>query len=106
VNSPYSAGSSRELHAKIYLHGSCLLLLFLAPVRAQQQQGAGTYLTHIGDRLFLTESYRATALPNGSLKLDHLFYEGEGAASGADYERPRNIPRYVIAGIAAWIKKQ
>ena len=25
-------------------------------------------------------------------KLDHLFYEGEGAASGADYGRPRNIP--------------
>ncbi|MDQ1611065.1 MAG: uncharacterized protein QOG00_996 [Pyrinomonadaceae bacterium] len=38
-------------------------------------------------------------------KLDHLFYEGEGAASGADYDRPRNIPRYVIDDIAAWIKK-
>ena len=39
-------------------------------------------------------------------KLDHLFYEGEGAASGADYERPRNIPKYVIDDIAAWIRKQ
>jgi hypothetical protein len=39
-------------------------------------------------------------------KLDHLFYEGEGAASGADYARPRNIPKYVIDDIAAWIKKQ
>ncbi|MDQ1590562.1 MAG: uncharacterized protein QOG71_1189 [Pyrinomonadaceae bacterium] len=38
-------------------------------------------------------------------KLDHLFYEGVGAASGADYDRPRNIPRYVIDDIAAWIKK-
>ena len=38
-------------------------------------------------------------------KLDHLFYEGEGAASGADYDRPRNIPGYVIDDIAAWIKK-
>lgn len=39
-------------------------------------------------------------------KLDHLFYEGEGAASGADYAQPRNIPKYVIDDIAAWVKKQ
>ncbi|HZH29488.1 MAG TPA: alpha/beta fold hydrolase [Pyrinomonadaceae bacterium] len=39
-------------------------------------------------------------------KLDHFFYEGEGAASGADYDRPRNIPKYVIDDIAAWIKKR
>ncbi len=39
-------------------------------------------------------------------KLDHLFFEGEGAASGADYERPRNIPAYVINDIAAWVKRQ
>jgi dienelactone hydrolase len=39
-------------------------------------------------------------------KLDHLFYEGAGAASGADYDRPRNIPAYVIEDIAAWIKKR
>ena len=39
-------------------------------------------------------------------KLDHLFYEGEGASSGADYELPRNIPKYVIDDIAAWVKRQ
>lgn len=39
-------------------------------------------------------------------KLDHLFYEGEGRASGADYERPRNIPAYVVEDIAAWIKRR
>ncbi|HEV2799833.1 MAG TPA: alpha/beta fold hydrolase [Pyrinomonadaceae bacterium] len=39
-------------------------------------------------------------------KLDHLFYEGEGRASGADYERPRNIPAYVVEEIAAWIKRR
>jgi len=39
-------------------------------------------------------------------KLDHLFLEGEGPASGADYEKPRNIPKYVIDDIAAWIAKQ
>ncbi|HEX8422850.1 MAG TPA: alpha/beta fold hydrolase [Pyrinomonadaceae bacterium] len=39
-------------------------------------------------------------------KLDHLFYEGEGAATGADYAQPRNIPKYVVDDIAAWVKKQ
>jgi len=39
-------------------------------------------------------------------KLDHLFLEGTGPASEADYARPRNIPPYVIDDIAAWIKKQ
>jgi uncharacterized protein len=39
-------------------------------------------------------------------KLDHLFYEGEGASSGADYAQPRNIPKYVIDDIAAWVKRQ
>ena len=38
-------------------------------------------------------------------KLDHLFLEGEGPASGADYEKPRNIPKYVIDDVAAWIAK-
>jgi uncharacterized protein len=37
-------------------------------------------------------------------KLDHLFLEGEGTASGADYAIPRNIPKYVIDDIAAWLK--
>ena len=39
-------------------------------------------------------------------KLDHLFFEGAGPSSGADYAQPRNIPKYVIDDIAAWIKKQ
>lgn len=39
-------------------------------------------------------------------KLDHLFLEGTGPATDADYARPRNIPKYVIDDIAAWIKKQ
>ena len=38
-------------------------------------------------------------------KLDHLFYEGQGPASGADYAGPRNIPKYVIDDIAAWLKR-
>ncbi|HEX8073017.1 MAG TPA: alpha/beta fold hydrolase [Pyrinomonadaceae bacterium] len=38
-------------------------------------------------------------------KLDHLFLEGAGPATDADYARPRNIPKYVIDDIAAWIKK-
>lgn len=39
-------------------------------------------------------------------KLDHLFLEGTGPASDADYARPRNIPKYVVDDIAEWIKKQ
>jgi fermentation-respiration switch protein FrsA (DUF1100 family) len=38
-------------------------------------------------------------------KLDHLFLEGEGASSGAQYAVPRNIPRYVIDDIAAFVKQ-
>jgi len=38
-------------------------------------------------------------------KLDHLFLEGSGPASGADYVRPRNIPKYVIDDIVTWIRK-
>jgi uncharacterized protein len=37
-------------------------------------------------------------------KLDHLFLEGTGPARGADYANPRNIPKYVVDDIAAWIK--
>jgi hypothetical protein len=37
-------------------------------------------------------------------KLDHLFLEGEGPASDADYRRPRNVARQVVEDIAAWIK--
>ncbi len=39
-------------------------------------------------------------------KLDHLFLEGTGPATNADYARPRNIPKYVVDDIGAWIKKQ
>ncbi len=38
-------------------------------------------------------------------KLDHLFLEGSGLASDADYARPRNIPKSVIDDIVTWIKK-
>jgi dienelactone hydrolase len=37
-------------------------------------------------------------------KLDHLFFEGEGKSSDAGYAVPRNIPRYVIDDIAAFVK--
>lgn len=37
-------------------------------------------------------------------KLDHHFEEGEGKASDADYAVPRNIPKYVIDDIAAFVK--
>jgi dienelactone hydrolase len=39
-------------------------------------------------------------------KLDHLFLEGTGPATNADYARSRNIPSYVVDDIAVWIKKQ
>ena len=38
-------------------------------------------------------------------KLDHAFLEGEGPASDADYQRPRNVARQVVEDIADWIKK-
>ena len=38
-------------------------------------------------------------------KLDHLFLEGSGPASDADYALPRNIPKYVVDDIVTWIKK-
>jgi uncharacterized protein len=37
-------------------------------------------------------------------KLDHAFLEGEGPASGADFQRPRNVARQVVEDLAAWIK--
>jgi dienelactone hydrolase len=37
-------------------------------------------------------------------KLDHLFLEGEGPSSDAQYAVPRNIPKYVIDDIAAFVK--
>jgi dienelactone hydrolase len=38
-------------------------------------------------------------------KLDHLFLEGEGASSAAQYATPRNIARYVVDDIAAFVKR-
>jgi dienelactone hydrolase len=49
---------------------------------------------------------RADATFKSYPKLDHLFLEGTGPATDADYVRPRNIPKYVVDDIAAWIKKQ
>jgi dienelactone hydrolase len=49
---------------------------------------------------------RANASFKSYPKLDHLFLEGTGPATDADYVRPRNIPRYVVDDIAVWIKKQ
>ncbi|MCA1628959.1 MAG: alpha/beta hydrolase [Acidobacteria bacterium] len=39
-------------------------------------------------------------------RLDHHFEEGEGKSSDADYAVPRNIPRYVIDDIAAFVKRR
>jgi dienelactone hydrolase len=38
-------------------------------------------------------------------KLDHLFVEGEGKSTPADYEKPGHVAETVIADIAAWIGK-
>ncbi|MFN2596336.1 MAG: alpha/beta hydrolase family protein [Pyrinomonadaceae bacterium] len=38
-------------------------------------------------------------------KLDHLFLEGEEPSTGAQYAVPRNIPRYVIDDVAAFVKR-
>lgn len=56
---------------------------------------AGWQRLAAGKRNVTTKSYP---------KLDHLFLEGTGPASDADYAAPRNIPRYVIADIAAFVK--
>ncbi len=37
-------------------------------------------------------------------KLDHLFLEGTGPSTDEQYKEPRNIPRYVIDDIAAFVK--
>jgi dienelactone hydrolase len=39
-------------------------------------------------------------------KLDHLFLEGEGPSNEAQYVVPRNIPKYVIDDIAAFVKRR
>ena len=38
-------------------------------------------------------------------KLDHAFLEGEGLSKDSDYAAPRNVAPYVVADIAAWIKR-
>ena len=38
-------------------------------------------------------------------KLNHLFIEGEGKSTPADYEKPGHVAEAVIAEIAGWIKK-
>lgn len=38
-------------------------------------------------------------------KLNHLFIEGEGKSTPAEYETPGNVARIVVEDIADWIKK-
>ncbi|PYQ59089.1 MAG: hypothetical protein DMF53_19355 [Acidobacteria bacterium] len=38
-------------------------------------------------------------------KLNHLFIEGEGKSTPADYETPGHVAEAVIADVAGWIKK-
>lgn len=54
----------------------------------------------------LTLAKRAGTSFKSYPKLDHLFLEGTGPATNADYAQPRNIPKYVVDDIATWIKKQ
>jgi len=37
-------------------------------------------------------------------KLNHLFLEGKGKRTPDEYDKPSNIPEYVISDIAVWIK--
>ncbi len=46
------------------------------------------------------ESVRFISYP----KLNHLFMEGEGNSTPAEYEKQKNIPDYVIYDIANWLK--
>ncbi len=38
-------------------------------------------------------------------KLNHLFIEGEGKSTPADYEKPGHVSEAVIADVAGWIKR-
>ena len=64
---------------KFIYAASGLLLLFLVPAGAQQPVN-GTFQTYIGDRLVMTESYRATFKPDGSIATEG---ETTPAAGGA-----------------------
>jgi dienelactone hydrolase len=39
-------------------------------------------------------------------KLNHLLIEGEGVSQPMEYQKPNNIPEYVVNDIANWIKQQ
>lgn len=39
-------------------------------------------------------------------KLNHLLMEGEGVSQPMEYQKPNNIPEYVVNDIANWIKQQ
>jgi len=39
-------------------------------------------------------------------KLNHLLMEGEGISQPNEYNKPNNIPEYVVDEIATWVKKQ
>jgi fermentation-respiration switch protein FrsA (DUF1100 family) len=39
-------------------------------------------------------------------KLNHLLMEGEGISQPTEYNKPNNVPEYVVDEIATWVKKQ
>ena len=39
-------------------------------------------------------------------KLNHLFLEGEGKSTPAEYDKPSHVPTYVIDDIANWVNKK
>lgn len=39
-------------------------------------------------------------------KLNHLLMEGEGISKPTEYNKPNNVPEYVVDEIATWVKKQ
>jgi len=39
-------------------------------------------------------------------KLNHLFIEGDGKSTPAEYDSPGHVAEEVVAYIAAWIKQQ
>jgi len=39
-------------------------------------------------------------------KLNHLLMEGEGISQPTEYNKPNNVPEYVVNEIATWVKKQ
>ena len=39
-------------------------------------------------------------------KLNHLLMEGEGISQPTEYNKPNNVPEYIVNEIATWVKKQ